>query len=180
MSVQFTTKPNVGNSFYIAKDRIFVMTGLWDEGESAGVDTDDAFHTYRIEVDGTATGSPFRVYYDGALALRGTSFSDSVAHGPTPKVQWGDGTKYEGGVSEWEYVAHNASATPGVWLTIRHDPPDARVAWSTAAYGFILQESTNLLPSAWQDDTNTPTVVGHEKSVPVTTTGHRFFRLRQP
>lgn len=179
--VMFTTTPNVGNSLYIAQDRIFVMTGLWTEGDSASVDTDGAVHTYRIEVEGTAAGSPFRVYYDGTLTLSGMLFSDSTAHGVTPRVYWGDGTKHEGGVSEWEYVAHNASASPGVWFTVRHEPPGARIAWSTAAYGFVLEESTNLLlPSAWQDVTNTPAVVGHEKSVPVTITGNRFFRLKQP
>jgi hypothetical protein len=178
-----TTKPDVGNGLWIAKDRIFVQTGLWTIGQSADVDTDDAFHTYRIEVDGTDSGSSLRVYYDGALTplLTGTTFSDTTANGSVPRVFWGDGTKYEGGVSEWKYVAHNASAFTGVWLTCRTAPAGVRVAWSTAAYGFVVQSKTNLLvQTPWEDDPSTPNVVDHEKSVDFNANNSRFFRLRGP
>jgi len=176
-----TTKSSVGNGLWITKDRIFVMTGLWTTGQSADVDTDDAFHTYRIEVDGTNSGSSLRVYYDGALTLTGTTFSDTAANGSEPRVYWGDGTKYEGGVSEWKYVAHNASAFTGVWLTCRTVPTGVQVAWSTAAYGFVLQSKTNLLvQTLWEDDPSTPSVADHEKFVDFNTNDSRFFRLRGP
>lgn len=180
VSIHVTTTPNVGNSLWISQDSICILTNLGAVGASAAVDTDDAMHTYRIEVQGTNAGSPFQVYYDGTLKLSGTLFSNASLHGAVPRVFWGDGTITEGGVSEWEYLAHNASTTPGVWLTIRGDPPGVRVAWSTAAYGFGLQTATNLLlTSPWQDDTNTPVVVGHETSVPVRLSGRAFFRLKQ-
>jgi hypothetical protein len=179
VSIHVTTTPNVGNSLWISQDSICILTNLGAVGASAAVDTDEDMHTYRIEVQGTNAGSPFQVYYDGTLKLSGTLFDNASLHGAVPRVFWGDGTSTEGGVSDWEYLAHNASATPGVWLTIRGDPPGVRVAWSTAAYGFVLQTATNLLlTSPWQDDTNSPVVVGHEKSVPVTPSGSTFFRLK--
>jgi hypothetical protein len=176
-----TTEPNIGNGVWIVQDRIFVMTGLWTEGQSANVDTDGACHTYRIEVQGTSVGSPLQVYYDGVLTLTGTLYSSAAGNGSVPRIFWGDGTSYEGGVSEWEYVAHNAAAVPGVWLWGKLDPLGYRVAWSTATYGFHLQRTTNLvLSSSWQDATNTPMVIGHEKSVIVSDMERGFFRLKSP
>jgi hypothetical protein len=180
LGIFFSTKPNVGNILWISRDRIFVLTTLGAVGASAVVDTDAAMHTYRIETQGTNDGSPFQVHYDGVPTLSGTLFSNASLYGAVPRVSWGDGTVKEGGVSEWEYLAHNASAIPGVWLTIRGDPPGVRVAWSTAAYGFGLQTATNLMmASPWHDDTNVPVVVGHESSVSGESSGSAFFRLKQ-
>ena len=179
MCILFTTEPTVGNSVYIGEDRLSTMTALWTEGAAANVDTDDAFHTYRIEVDGIIAGSPFRVYYDGAVTLTGTTFSDLTANGDVRRVVWGDGTKYEGGVSEWQYVAHNASALPGVWLTARRDGPNILIGWSTAAPGFVLEWTPILFPQPeWQDDGSEPILADHEYRVILSPAASGFFRLR--
>jgi len=179
MCILFTTEPNVGNSVWIGEDRIAVMTALWTEGATANVDTNDAFHTYRIEVDGISAGNTFRVYYDGAVTLTGTTFSDVTSHGSVARVVWGDGTKYEGGVSEWQYVAHNASALTSVWLIARRDGPNILIGWSTAAAGFVLQWTPTLFPQTqWQDDSNTLIIADHEYRVILSPVASGFFRLR--
>jgi hypothetical protein len=101
----------VANYLWIGKDEIFVNAGTrFERGDAAAVDTDDAFHDYRIELGGTTDGSPFRVFYDGALTLTGSLFPGDEDQ--LPEIGWGDIAYDASGVSEWQLFQHNGAAVP--------------------------------------------------------------------
>ena len=80
----FTQSPEFGNGLFIGVDEIFLLVANAMKDVSAFVDTDDAFHTYRLEVDGVGNIS---VFYDNVLTLSGSSWS-GPANGQTPRVAW--------------------------------------------------------------------------------------------
>lgn len=106
IGIFITTDPNIGNTFYIDQDEIFLLSGDATREGTAFVDTDDSFHAYRIEVDGSGL---IRVFYDDVLTLSGTVFNSASNNGPVPRIAWGDGTLRESGISEWQYFRHNAN-----------------------------------------------------------------------
>lgn len=104
--IQFAMAPNQGNVLFIGKDEIFLLSGDLVRGASASVDTDDAFHTYRIEIN---TNGVVNVFYDGSLALTGSTFiSNSGAFPGMRAIYWGNASVLANGVSEWEFFRHNA------------------------------------------------------------------------
>jgi hypothetical protein len=109
IGIQFVTAPGATNFLFIEADTIFTNNPGDVRGPSAPLDTDDAFHTYRIEVVGTGVGSPFNVFYDnGALpVLTGALINSGVG---APFIDWGDLSDSTGGVSEWQRFQHNAAA----------------------------------------------------------------------
>ena len=109
-AISWTSGSTVGNSLGFRADQIFLMTTGDVVGPSANVDTTSAEHTYRIEVDGVATGSAIRVYQDGSLVLNGANFISSYWFGNEPRIYWGDGTGSSYGVCRWQSVRHNALA----------------------------------------------------------------------
>ena len=111
MMVQINTAPFVVVQLGIASGQIFLNSADLVRGPVATVATTDAMHTYRIEVQGTTAGSPVKVYYDGALSLSGASYSNPSSLS-TPVILWGEISNIARGTSEWEFVEHNATATP--------------------------------------------------------------------
>lgn len=107
-----TTSPLVGNALFIAQDEIFALASNTVKGASAAVDTDGAFHTYRIEVTGTVAGSSFAVFYDAETTPRIQSalFADPDFNGQVPRLYFGEGSVLAFGTAEWQEVSHNASA----------------------------------------------------------------------
>ena len=105
VDVIFTLTPEFGNGLRIHVDEIFLLLDNNVKGPSAVVDTNDAFHTYRMEVDGAGNIS---VYYDNVLTLTGSAFTSAPANGPTPRVAWGLASAFAHGTTEWEFVEHNA------------------------------------------------------------------------
>ncbi len=121
--VAFTISPSVGNALWIGNDEMFLLAGNMVRGETAVVDTDNGFHTYRIEVDSTgaitdngfhtyrievdSTGA-IQVFYDDVLKLDGTVFTHTGANGLVTRVLWGDLSIHAHGASEWQLVRHNA------------------------------------------------------------------------
>lgn len=117
ISIGFTTLPSIGQGLFIGPDLIFIINGSPldnPRGASAVVDTDDVFHTYRMEADGISAGSAVRVFYDGALTLTGTTYEHPTDHGDTPRVYWGEGSSLANGTSEWQSAEHNALAAVAV------------------------------------------------------------------
>jgi hypothetical protein len=112
MNIAFTTAPNIGNILYLAQDDLWLANGISVRGPSASVDTDGAFHTYRIEVAGTTAGSAVNVYYDGGVSpiISHTLINNSFLNGSFPRVLFGDATGGDSGVSKWEYLWHNGSS----------------------------------------------------------------------
>lgn len=108
IAMGFTIKPNggsaVGNTLYIGNDVMFLLAPS-GRGAAASVDTNDAFHNYRIEVDSTGA---VEVYYDDALKLTGTAYSSTGTHGLVERIYWGEFSILAYGASEWEIVKHNA------------------------------------------------------------------------
>jgi hypothetical protein len=108
--VVVATGANTGTSFMIGLDQIFltVPSGIFDApGPIATVDTNDAFHTYRIEVTGTGA---VQVFYDSVLTLTGSTYFNASNFGPDDLILWGEGSSFTFGTSEWQFVRHNASA----------------------------------------------------------------------
>jgi hypothetical protein len=131
--IGFVPAPGAVNFLWIDADAIFLNLPGDVRGPVATVDTDDAFHTYRIEVTGTAVGSPIRVFYDnGAVpVLTGTLFPSASGEAD---IDWGDLSEAVGGVSEWQHFEHNAGAVP--------EPGMAMI--STAALALCAMGRTRL------------------------------------
>ena len=104
--VHTVVSPAVGNGLYIGRDDIFILSSDLIRGQSASVDTDDAFHTYRIEI----SSGVVKVFYDGVLTLTGSTFFSIPNFGNNLNIFWGEGSILAQGTSEWEFVRHNASS----------------------------------------------------------------------
>jgi len=107
MMVQASTVANVLASIAIGPDQVKILSGDFTIGATANVDTDGAFHTYRIVINGTSLGSPVQVYYDSGLILNGALYSLAQ---PAARVLWGEASTLAFGTSEWLYFEHNGSA----------------------------------------------------------------------
>jgi len=105
--IGFTTSANVGNLLFIAQDEIFFLAPGDVKGATAVLDTDGAFHTYRVEV----TGSAINVFYDGGASavLTSTTFTDVPLFGAVIRILWGELSTVALGTSHWEFFRHNAS-----------------------------------------------------------------------
>ena len=123
--ISFFTEKGIANWLWIGDDEIFVNSGArFQKGASAAVDTNDAFHDYRIEFHGTSIGSTFDVFYDGAFKLSGTLFMDDEDQ--QPELGWGDLAYEASGISEWQSFSHNGAI------------PEPRCSGLIAAAGTLL------------------------------------------
>lgn len=114
MSVYFSFGGGLGGALNFGLDDLWLASGYHVRGAGTSVDTDTAFHTYRIEVNGVSLGSPIKVYYDNALTplLTGAVVYDASLNCGDPNVGFGDADDKDSGVSAWEYLWHNASCVP--------------------------------------------------------------------
>jgi hypothetical protein len=103
--VGFVLGPNhQKNLLQIANGEIFLLSAENTKAASAAVATTDALHVYRVEVD-TALGT-VEVFYDGQSKLTGATFTDP--NGGSQYVNFGEGSTFATGTSDWAYVTHNA------------------------------------------------------------------------
>jgi hypothetical protein len=110
ITIAISTSPGVGNSLSIDHDAMFFAQSSGTAGLSYLADTNDAFHTYRIEYDGIQT---LTLFYDNVpTLLTASTFNDATFNGLQPRIHWGEGTILEFGTSDWEYFTHNALAVP--------------------------------------------------------------------
>ena len=103
----------------IREDSIYILNGDNSAGDTAVVDTDDAFHTYRMEALGTSSGSTVNVYQDGVLVLTDNAL---YSIGASAAVSWGEASQIATGTTHWKRVSHNMAGTavpavpePGAW-----------------------------------------------------------------
>jgi hypothetical protein len=90
------------------RDSIFLRAGDNTLGSvNNSVDTDDSFHTYRMEVLGTTSGSVVNLFQDGQLIVSDNSVYNA---GSSMGVAFGEGSTLAYGVSRWTYVSHNMAA----------------------------------------------------------------------
>ena len=107
-TIYFVTELGVENWLSIGADEIFVNAGArTSRGATANVDTDGAFHNYRIEVNGVTTGSTFKVFYDGTLTLTGALYFED--EGQFPEIFWGS---YPSGETLWQSFRHLRAHEP--------------------------------------------------------------------
>jgi hypothetical protein len=80
----------------------------------------------------------------------------------------------------WSIIA--AVQTPGSpLLTITRSGSQATISWSSSASGFMLQQSSTLLPNSWSTPTYTLTTNGATISTTVpANSGYEYFRLVNP
>jgi hypothetical protein len=103
--IAITTNVQEGTALFIDQDRIFITATGDVVGDSAMVDTDDAFHDYRLEIE---TDGGVTILYDGVPMLSGATFVSSNNHGPDDRVFWGEGSIHTFGVLDWQFVRHTA------------------------------------------------------------------------
>lgn len=90
------------------RDSVFLRAGDNTLGAiNNSVDTDNAFHTYRMEVSGTSSGSVVNLFQDGQLILSDNSVYNA---GSSLGVSFGESSVLAYGVSRWTYVSHNMAA----------------------------------------------------------------------
>jgi hypothetical protein len=90
------------------RDSVYLRAGDNTLGAiNNSVDTDGAFHTYRMEVLGTSSGSTVNLFQDGQLILSDNSVYNA---GSSLGVAFGEGSQLAYGVSRWTYVSHNMAA----------------------------------------------------------------------
>ena len=114
LSVYFCIGNGLGSAFYLGSDDAWLAAPNLSRGVAATVDTDNALHTYRIELSGSTIGSTINVYYDNAASplLTSTVVHDVAVYGNSPQIGFGDSSTKDSGVSEWGFLWHNASCIP--------------------------------------------------------------------
>jgi len=172
--IYFFTQKGVANWLWIGQDEVFVNAGSrFQRGAVANVDTDDAFHSYRIEFRGITNGSRFDVFYDGALTLNGLLFLDDEDQ--EPEIAWGDLAYEASGVSEWRSFRHNASALPTVSIFTA-----AEICWPSETNRIYQVQWAPSLPAASWTDFGSPVAgTGTNMCVFDSTRGtaRRFYRV---
>jgi hypothetical protein len=127
--IYFTTAPSIGAALHIGPDRISLQTSNTTLGLPAIVDTDGAFHDYRIEV----TGGAITGYQDNVQLLTGSTYNNPAGNGAVQRVGFGNGSILSQGVSEWQSFSHNAQ------------PPIINATWDDVsafqAHGPVLHPS---------------------------------------
>jgi MYXO-CTERM domain-containing protein len=117
--------------FELRRDYVYLRDGDNSRADfRSDLDTDDLFHTWRMEVLGSTVGSTVKVYQDGNLVL-----SDSSVYnfGSGDRVFWGDASIIAGGRSEWTYVSTNLAAVGATGTT----PVSAPGSLALAATGLL-------------------------------------------
>lgn len=106
--IAFVLQPSTGNRFWIGQDSVYLQV-QGGPPVTADVDTDDDFHTYRLEIQNLG---PIQVYQDDSLVLTGATYLDASDFPDFVRIYWGDGTSFGWGTSYWQYVRHTARLAP--------------------------------------------------------------------
>jgi hypothetical protein len=115
MALTASTVSNVITGIFIGPDVVKINSGDFTIGASAIVDTDGAFHTYQVVINGTSLGSPIQIYHDGVHILTGALFGLAT---PPARITWGETSSVAFGASEWLYFEHNGSNASCVTPTV--------------------------------------------------------------
>lgn len=99
-----TTAPDTGTLFQIGADIFYLTTTGGVQGATSNLDTDDGFHTYRLEV---FSNGDVDVYYDDVLTLEDVVYVDAGNNGPTRRIGFGVASIATSGTSEWRTFFHD-------------------------------------------------------------------------
>jgi hypothetical protein len=105
----------LGSVLYLGRDDVWLSGGNNTRGAGTkSVDTDNTFHTYRIELAGLTLGSAINVFYDNSVnpLFTGSVIHDLALNGNDERIGFGDNTRDDSGVSKWDYLWHNAKCVP--------------------------------------------------------------------
>jgi hypothetical protein len=114
-SVFFGLGNGLGGVLYLGHDDVWLAGGNNTRGAgTTSVDTDNFFHTYRIELAGATAGSAINVFYDGGInpLFTGSVLMDAALNGTEERIGFGDNTREDSGASKWDYLWHNARCVP--------------------------------------------------------------------
>jgi hypothetical protein len=170
-AIAVTTAANTGTLFFVGADDIFLTADGDVRGPSASVDTDGAFHTYRIEI--TAAGV-VTVAYDGTPTLTGATYTSAPAFGAVPRILWGEGSIVAFGTHAWESFRHNAATcdsgttTTGVPTTTTTSTTEASTSTETPTTSEPAS-STTVEPTTSSSSTVEPTTSSSSTLVQSTT-----------
>jgi hypothetical protein len=170
-TIYFVTAQGVENFLSIGTDEIFVNSGArTNRGATVHVDTDDAFHTYRIEVHGVTNGSTFEVFYDGTPTLIGSLYFQDEDQ--QTEIFWGS---YPKGESLWQSFRHSGSTTPTLSAFVA-----AEICWpSKTNLSYQVRWASSLPATNWMDLGPPRQGTGAEICVLDSTRGsaRRFYRV---
>jgi len=107
VTIGFIADPLHSAGFQIGRDTIVFWSAPEVVGARIELDTDSAFHNYRIEMDSLTS---VRYYYDDSLIWSSPTVPPGSGTGPV--VWWGGVAGGVTGVSEWQFVRHNALTIP--------------------------------------------------------------------
>lgn len=102
-SMAFVYGPqHMKNMLQMSATEVFILDSENVKGDAITFDTTSDFHTYRIEVDTQA--NTFDVFIDDELELSGETYASNS----NDFILFGESSIYAYGISEWQYVKHNA------------------------------------------------------------------------
>ena len=110
--IRFSRDAQVGGALYLGVDELLLANAEFGTGQTVVVDTNEAYHTYRIEL--TEAGA-ITVFQDDEPVLSGATFASANLHGSEPYVEWGACSPEAFGTSQWESVRHNAGPPTVEW-----------------------------------------------------------------
>ena len=115
------------------------------------------------------SGGSVTVTITATAVTAGTIFDQVTVASTTPDLNLGNNS-----------ISVKTSVTP-LALLIVPAAGHLELRWRAPAQGYVLQQSSGMATSVWQNVTATPLVVGGTNVLPVSlTNGLRFYRLRAP
>ncbi len=100
--------PGLSVVMFIKNDAVFFWNSFYNPGTPITLDTDDAYHTYTINI--TSSGN-VDLLYDGAFVLNGSAFLHAP-WGSSKSVALGDVTQNAAATSKWLSIKHNGCILP--------------------------------------------------------------------
>ena len=181
-AIIFQNSNSIGNALYLGNGNIFLLSPSDPLGDTLGplatVDTEGAFHTYRIEVNGTETaGGIVTVFYDGSPVLTGATFKNINT---LAGIAFVEGGLSANGSAAWQSFEHNAGSAP-LELSIQPAANGVTLFWPVTTTIYRLQQNSDLTTANWVSNTIPISVVNGTNQVTVSpAAGNLFFRLINP
>ncbi len=136
----------------------------------------DQFHTAYIYAHNSGLT---RLWWDGKLIFDGMS---PMVSGFDGYMEWGSGAwQFAASTTvDFDWVGYGNPCNLPQLLRATRAGNAVVLAWSTNAFGFVLQSTESLSPAKWTDITNSVAIVGPENTFTnYLSATNQFFRLRQ-
>ena len=148
----------------VLPDRVSYVSHTTTAGSCVNVSSNVTCNLGTLASGGSAT-----VTITATAVTAGTIFDQVTVGSSTPDLNLANNT-----------ISVKTSVTP-LALLIVPAAGQLELRWRAPAQGYVLQQSSGMATSVWQNVTATPVVVGGTNVLPVSlTNGLRFYRLRAP